>query len=140
MPTEVERAWAAGFFDADGSTTVGGKLDRNGSMRLSCRAQLGQAEQQWGDLDRFATIVQCGRITAKGPRKDQRPGSNPQNWKPFKNWQAQSLADVAVCMNVLWPYLGEYKRQRWTDCWDKARASRTPKGAGGKRAPSHERS
>lgn len=128
--TEEARAWAAGFFDADGSTTVGGKLDRFGVMRLSMRAQLGQAEQQWDDLEKFASIVQGGHITQKGQPKDTRPRTNPAKWAPYRTWQAQSLNDVAVCMNVLWPYLGSYKKLRWGQCWERARASRTPKVPG----------
>lgn len=123
---ETDRAWAAGFFDADGSTTVGGKLDKNGVMRLSVRCQLGQAEQQWDDLERFARVVGVGRISDKGPRHDHRPGTDASNWSPYKNWQAQSLEAVAVCQNILWPYLGEYKRARWEANAEKARESRSP--------------
>lgn len=136
--TETDRAWAAGFFDADGSSSVGrsGELRADGTYRQTVRCQLGQAERQWSDLERFATIVGCGRITLKGPRTDKRPHVSTVNWTPYKNWQAQSLNDVATCMNILWPYLGSYKRLRWEKCWEKARASRTPNGAGVKSAPS----
>lgn len=92
-------AWAAGFFDAEGSVTT----SRTGAPAL----EVPQAEvdgQPSSCLRRFQRIVKVGRIT--GPRIVPSPWSR----LPQYRWVATSIADVEAVALMLAPLLGDEKR------------------------------
>jgi hypothetical protein len=94
----TELAWAAGFFDAEGSITWSGR---------SPVLEVAQAEVDGAPgsaLLRFASVVGVGRIS--GPR------TVPSAWSrlPQFRWIASSRADVHASVERLWPFLGQEKR------------------------------
>lgn len=96
-PNEV--AWAAGFFDAEGSVT----LPKAGPPVL----EIPQAEVYGGpskSLFRFLAAVGVGRIS--GPRIVPSPWSRVPQYR----WVAGSIADVTAVMDLLSPMLGFEKR------------------------------
>lgn len=93
---DIERAWAAGFFEADGSTTCRTEQARDNWYRFSLRASQ-SGEEQPPQLARFAATVD-GRIY--GPYKYK------GNRKP--QWQVCMSGPAAVeAYHKLRPYMTE---------------------------------
>lgn len=102
MRNETELAWAAGFFDGEGSTSLARSRD---GRTITVRMVLNQTRPE--PLQRFQRAVGAGKCF--GPhRKDKNPRHSPQ-WF----WQAQSRADVAQVIECLWPYLSLPKREQF---------------------------
>lgn len=90
-------AWAAGFYDGEGCTSVTG---RDRTSPRSIRMQVGQIHPEV--LERFqAAIGGIGRIYAS-----DRPRSNPYMFV------VSSRADVHQAIWLLWPWLGSVKREQ----------------------------
>src|SRR5690349_5311058 len=96
--TETELAWAAGFFDGEGSS----KLDRR-KDRAYISIQIGHVEP--GPLHRFRAAVGAGNVT--GPY-DHNSKKNPR-WKPHYSYQAYGENARFVIETQLWTYLSEPK-------------------------------
>lgn len=94
-------AWAAGLFDAEGSTELH-RRRAGGRTFLGARSKVSQCDANGVPevLRRFADTVSCGWI--EGPAS----GSGYAN--AYK-WGA-GARDTLVCLDKLWPYLGEVKR------------------------------
>ena len=92
-------AWAAGFFDGEGST-----IARTDSRRPAYR-QLVVAVPQAGAttpqvLERFqAAMLGMGRI-------------DPPSSAGTFSWRSRGFADAQQALILLWPYLGEVKRHQ----------------------------
>ena len=95
MPYELEReiAWAAGFFDGEGCTTICGR---------QVRIQVKQVDPR--PLERFyAAIGKVGTI-----RLEPRRGGS----RPIYVWYAQRAGVVFHVLDRLWPYLSEPKKEQ----------------------------
>ena len=99
-----ELAWAAGFFDGEGSFNVSGN---HKSLRLN--ASITQTDPR--ALRRFRRAVD-GIGSVIGPY--ERAGRKPQ-WM----WQVQSFEDVRRVAVILWKFLGPVKRSQFTRAWRK---------------------
>ncbi len=96
----TEAAWAAGFFDGEGCTSI----SRKGTYK-----QIQMFVSQSIDsvlLLRFQKAVGIGRVL--GP---YRP-SNPRA-KDKYTWHLSALPDALRTMRVLWPYLGAVKKRQF---------------------------
>lgn len=92
-----ELAWAAGFFDAEGSFSY------THAGRYVCVA-IGQVIRQ--RLDRFLAAVKVGRVLGPyDPRHPTRPSKKPQYY-----FRANGCERVTHIASALWPYLGVVKR------------------------------
>lgn len=103
-PNKTELAWAAGFFDGEGCTTVTRCKPKKRAIdqlrpQLGLRASLAQVELE--PLKRFYKAVGIGAI--RGPYKY---GSNRQF---HYQWNASNL-DVLAALDALWPYLSNVKK------------------------------
>lgn len=102
----VERAWAAGLFDAEG--WIGLKRSqprRDGTVRRRVRASVSQHGRPGVSaqvLIRLAETVGVGRIERHGQTDD------------FK-WVCERLADVCRAIDVIRPWLGSRKREQADD-------------------------
>lgn len=90
-----ELAWAAGFYDGEGSTL---SVHGNRGIRV-CVNQVVLAP-----LVRFKEAVGCGVIY--GPYK--RPGKASDVW----HYRAQSYAEAQHVIAQLWTWLGDTKREQ----------------------------
>lgn len=101
--TNVSLAWAAGFFDGEGCTTVTHfkNLKKTTSISLSLRSSLAQVEKE--PLINFLSSVKIGTI--RGPYKYS---TNRQN---HYQWNASGM-DVIKLITKLWPYLSSPKRKQ----------------------------
>lgn len=90
---QIAFAWAAGFFDGEGCTTLG----RRG-QNAHARCLISQKDRRV--LDKFLAIVGVGTIYVS----DRHP-------VPFR-WQTTSEPDARLVLSKLWPFLGEMKRDQ----------------------------
>jgi hypothetical protein len=105
-----ELAWAAGFFDGEG-TVYSFRTKRN---RLIVRARIRQAysDKEIASLapysevlERFQRAVGCGSIT--GPHKISQTARLQASWELSSHWGIEHI------MNLLWPYLSTVKKEQF---------------------------
>jgi hypothetical protein len=116
MSAATELAWAAGFFDGEGSTTTGKHVNARGITKFYIRMTMEQA----GDnpdppqvLTRFRAAVKGGTI--HGPYQSSRTAFVR---RPMWGWRA-SGSEVYRILNLLLPYMGEVKIQQANRAIDK---------------------
>lgn len=121
----VELAWAAGFFDGEGSVFVNQghttHAHRPGKPRYPCVSPIASVcgcELQ--PLDRFARAV-GGRVPT-GPYKPRKVGH-----RPYYRWDACGRPSVHRVLSKLWPYLSTPKRQQALRVWETLARVRTKK-------------
>ena len=94
MASDVELAWAAGFFDGEGCTSVlSAKRDRYTYLRM------GVSQKNPALLEKFQRIVGCGKIYKS-------------NQRPIHSWDCYIEKDCEAVLAMLWPYIGEQKRKQ----------------------------
>lgn len=92
-------AWAAGLFDGEGCTHY--KVESKRS-RPNLVISIGQIDRQV--LDRFHEAV--GQGTVNGPYRHGK-------WAPMYQFQAFGLERCEEIMRLLWPWLGDVKREQF---------------------------
>jgi hypothetical protein len=94
-------AWAAGLFDAEGSTEIHLRR-RSGDVFFALRSKVSQCDANGIPevLLRFQTALSSGWI--EGPATGE-GYANAYKW-------AAGASETLVCLNKLWPYLGAVKR------------------------------
>lgn len=100
----IELAWAAGFFDGEGSTSYrpARELTRPGRVVMS----LGQREIT--TLERFIKAVDYGKVN--GPYSAGTKGQKDP--KPRYRWGCQNTRSTRAVLTKLWPYLSEPKKEQ----------------------------
>lgn len=94
----LQLAWAAGFFDGEGSTFVSHRADRPGYLRFDVTVPQCGHERLPEVLLRFqAAVVGLGTITG--------PDDNDMYF-----WRANGFQECQSTVALLWPYLGTVKR------------------------------
>ncbi len=98
-----ELAWAAGFFDGEGSTYL--LKHRTHANYFAPVVDVPQSSEVGiaVELTRFQAAV-GGRGSISGPRQDT------STQKPYHRWRAGAKADVALILHLLWPFIGDVKR------------------------------
>ena len=106
MLQSIERAWAAGFFDGEGSTLAERVTPGAGRGQPYLRLAMELTQVDERPLRRFAAAVGSGRVQARPARLS--PTRRQQaSWR----WRASHAeAERALC--ALWPYLSEPKREQ----------------------------
>jgi hypothetical protein len=101
---ETERAWAAGFFDGEGTAGVGSPHSAypQPSMEIPQSSACGIPDS----LTRFQVAVGVGSIT--GPH----PPRNPWARLPSYRWGVSGHRKVETVAGILWPWLGSAKRSQ----------------------------
>ena len=108
-------AWAAGFYDGEGSTgcyrqTVSATLKDGSEKEYSSPSlQMGIAQTDRAILERFHSIIGDGSIC--GPYQDHRSANRRPQW----SWKLSGVERVRVALELLWPWLGETKRKQAQD-------------------------
>ena len=120
---ELQLAWAAGFFDGEGSVFVNNnkrsKGGTTGKMYSLVSVDISVAQVRREPLDRFHAAVGIG--TVNGPYA---PRSNQQ---PHFRFNASGRPSVLHIATALWPYLSQPKREQFHRCWDDLRSKTTRK-------------
>ena len=103
MSNELEIAWAAGFWDGEGSAYIERVKRADGTKSPVLRLWLGQIDPR--PLERFARAVGTDR-----------PVLGPYNHTHMCNLRFSAKAEVERVIELLWPYLGEAKREQIAQC------------------------
>jgi hypothetical protein len=112
---DEKAAWAAGFFDGEGTVGLAGRPGQPAvAMSIPQASSSGVPET----LVRFREIVDAGSIT--GPRMV----SSPWSKLPQYRWQLARLAEIERVVAMLYPYADVVKRERMTKCVHHVRAAR----------------
>jgi hypothetical protein len=101
MTRETELAWAAGFYDGEGSTVPVRQMKRG---RVTMAVTVSQKDPEV--LERFAAAVGRGYLY---------PPFRPSASKPNPCWQYRlhRWKHCLEVMDLLWPYLGTLKREQF---------------------------
>lgn len=99
MSTEL--AWAAGFFDGEGSVSI--RVDKRPGRKPALQLSIEQNDPR--PLHRFALAVGHGRVTC---RKAIRPPARKVMYRV-----AMGHAATVSTIIALWPWLSEPKREQY---------------------------
>lgn len=102
MPSETELAWAAGFFDGEGCTTLA-KKNANKTVRVIV------AQKDIRPLQRF--------VAAVGDRGKIYP---PRGEHMVRHWASNAEPVAREVLALLWPYLSEPKREQAERCFSQS--------------------
>lgn len=113
MPTDLDYAWAAGFFDGEGCSHGyrGGPKSRPALMLvISQSSDTGPPET----LIRFKELFGA-QVYAKRP--------STLSKKPRYQWSASAVI-ATDAMAKMWPYLGQEKREQWNRAVERVLAAK----------------
>lgn len=119
----AEVAWAAGFFDGEGSIYVRNtKRHKGGNGKhyplLTVEASIAQTVRE--PLDRFALLFAFGRVV--GPYAQSGAAQND-----YYRWQCGGRPSVHELLCVLWPHLSEFTKDKARKAWEHLRSAATIK-------------
>lgn len=106
---ETDWAWAAGFFDGEGSTSIK-QVHRHRSDDTNITYKyvfIQMTNTDIGLLNRFKEIANAGSIVSN----DMDPVTHP-NCKPRWHYSIWNKEIIAHVIQHMWPYLGEFKRHQ----------------------------
>jgi hypothetical protein len=107
---DLNIAWAAGFFDGEGSTSVlKTKRDKYSYIRMSI------TQKDRAVLDKFQSIVGVGKIYKHNTR-------NTFSWDCYKQ------EEVFQVLDMLWPFLSDIKRTQAENAKNKKTQTPIPTG------------
>ena len=94
MECNLELAWAAGFFDGEGSTSLlKAQRDKYSYIRMSV------SQKNPDCLHRFKNAVGKGKIYKS-------------NTRDVHSWDCYKHDEVLEVLNKLWPFLSEQKKEQ----------------------------
>lgn len=99
-----ELAWAAGFFDGEGCTTV--SAHKNGPRKGYKNLHITVAQTDKRPLERLLSIWKKGKIYGPYTRKN-----NPRV-SPYYKLNISGLENVNKVISSMWPWLGDIKREQ----------------------------
>jgi hypothetical protein len=106
-PTDADFAWAAGFFDGEGTCGFYIRGNTYGQFHLSCS----QCDPEV--LYRLQDIL-GGIGTIKGPMT-----SNQFNHNDYYRYDVSSPREIKIIASILWQYLGSVKKKQITEAFQK---------------------
>lgn len=120
----VELAWAAGFFDGEGSVyvrhTQRHKGGTTGRVYPLTTVEVSLSQVRVEPLKRFLEAVQIG--TLRGPYQHRKI-----THAPYFRWQTAGRPSVHKVLSLLWPYLSLPKREQFQKCWKELSDLKTSK-------------
>jgi len=94
VASDLEYAWAAGFFDGEGTTSIlKAQRDKYSYLRMSV------SQKNRALLDKFQKIVGVGKVYKSKTRE-------------IHSWDCYKKQDVEVALSLLWPHLSKQKRDQ----------------------------
>ena len=104
----AELAWAAGFFDGEGSTFLNNRGARGRRWRPTVRLGIGQTDVR--PLERFKAAV-GGLGTVRGPYGPYQTSSYVMR-TPRWQWDVQGIELTQAIIAMLWKWLSPPKREQ----------------------------
>jgi hypothetical protein len=106
MLQREELAWAAGFFDGEGTVVYSLRRTPVGTAQRSLGIQVAQIDRE--PLERLVAVLGVGYV--RGPYKTKNP-----NAKPYFVFAANGEESIQAIAAMLWPWLGSAKRVQFTE-------------------------
>jgi hypothetical protein len=107
---ETERAWAAGFFDGEGSLYLTRPKESSNWRGVSLYLPQASRDELPDTLLRFHRAI-GGLGTISGPH----PPRSPWSRLPQYHWQTSGRHSASAVLRILWPSLSSVSRQRVLD-------------------------
>ena len=106
-PTDLERAWAAGLFEGEGSICLKrtGNRKKTGERRTNCYPRLSLSSTDRDVLDKFVIIMGVGTVMIKST-----PTEKP-HWKPAWTWDV-TAASARHAIALMFTHLGTRRRTK----------------------------
>ncbi len=101
-------SWAAGFYDAEGSTSLSDHRSHAGYKYVEATVTQGGAGARPQELVRLRTVLGLGKVY--GPY--EQAGAH----KPVYRWRLQRVDEVRLALHLLQPWLGSVKRKQAFRC------------------------
>lgn len=106
-----DHAWAGGFFDGEGSTSITKNNNKYSNKHIRISIRQASANGVPETLIRFKKIVGgIGNITKVGSYHYNK------NWTPSYDYSCYTKVNVNSILSLLWPHLGDIKRQQAIKC------------------------
>ena len=121
----TELAWAAGFFDGEGSICSTARKTKHGDS-YHMIVSISQTDPR--PLERFRLAVGMGKV---GGPYNTFNAYTKQVYKPVYAFRLHTAGEVLTMVAKLWPYLSEPKRdqmQASIEGWKASKATRKPRG------------
>lgn len=115
FPSREALAWAAGFFDGEGTAVltntrpIPSRIGVRSQERIGVRLAVTQHYRPDTVIRFHESVGGLGRIT--GPHS-----SKGTAWHPRWDWSATRIAHVLAVVPMLWPFLSEPKRDQIERC------------------------
>lgn len=114
MSTETELAWAAGFFDGDGSTTLSrsNSLNSNGSavyLHRQLEMKISQVESYVGQCP---TVLTRFQQAVGGLGSIRQKTTLTQTGNTVWHYSLTGVNNIKQVLGLLWPYLDIVKREQ----------------------------
>jgi hypothetical protein len=100
---KTDIAWAAGLFEGEGTWIV--RPPRGRGTKTTTVVMLQMCDRDV--VERFASIMECGKVT----QGDRRWEQNPKH-RPIWRWTTAKRTDCLRVAEMLMPYLGERRRAK----------------------------
>lgn len=126
---ELELAWAAGFFDGEGSVFVNRRKSvakyRANPIRYDITTVgLSIAQVDVRPLQRFIAAIEATQ-NPTGPYRTKN-----KNAQPYYRWAVEGRPSTLRVLEALWPFMSEPKREQsyrvWNELWDLRRPKSPP--------------
>jgi hypothetical protein len=103
---KTDLAWAAGLFEGEGCISAGWdrRVGLKGGPRSYPIATIGMTDRDV--IEHFLAVMRFGRIHS------QSPGSTRRERKVMWYWKTRGFEEVQATVAMLWPWLGNRRRQR----------------------------
>jgi hypothetical protein len=107
VPDSTELAWAAGFYDGEGSVWYRPPVRSGASSSRGGQGHVRISVQQNDPyvLERFKAAVGCGRVVGPYERKTGKHN-------PFWTYEAHRFGEVMAVVCFLWKFLSPIKREQ----------------------------
>lgn len=102
--TEADWAWAAGFYEGEGSITYSFTNQRQTGMM---RMQIGQKDRE--PLNRWLYVVRCGKIN----------GPYERDARPIYYWQMGQRDEIARIYHKISPWLSQRRKGQFAEVFYK---------------------
>ena len=117
QPIREQLAWAAGFIDGEGHFGLHVTKGRPTDTRKYASPELTVAQCDRRSLDKLQKILGVGKVG--GPYK-----KDNAKWSDYCLFYVSGLEKIEKAVNLLWPWLGEVKRDQVTSTFAEYREFR----------------
>lgn len=108
MTAETELAWAAGFFEGEGSLSISTSYNAKRYRCPECKGphfsaiHLSVAQHELSRLQRFQQAVELGVVRGPYPRETS------DKWV----WVSRGAGEIRPVLSLLWPYFTPFTRHK----------------------------